>query len=231
MIINKVLITLSLVVVSPANAFAPNFSVKKSVLTTHRMSAISDAQALLAKAKALRQQAEADEHVLHSTLIEKKQCQDTETDTVIRDLFPLNEDGADVEVLAKRMEELKLSTSMYERVIERLHEREIAAKGVDHVEPSHHNEQVKFVRVSNPHEEELSRVQGLTQRLIDAAEILDEEYLKNEKSIHHHTDDTHWSKGKLSKVLKEKAHFLGREHEAQFQKRVQDYWEAAKKKP
>eukprot|EP00551_Chaetoceros_affinis_P002049 CAMPEP_0203661196 /NCGR_PEP_ID=MMETSP0088-20131115/59476_1 /ASSEMBLY_ACC=CAM_ASM_001087 /TAXON_ID=426623 /ORGANISM="Chaetoceros affinis, Strain CCMP159" /LENGTH=202 /DNA_ID=CAMNT_0050523849 /DNA_START=230 /DNA_END=838 /DNA_ORIENTATION=- len=193
------------------------------------MSGISDAEALLAKAKALREQAEAEEHKLHSTLIEKKNCQNSETDSVIQKLFPLNEVGATASDLARRIDELKLSTLMLERVVERLHEREIAARGLEHVEPSQHHEQVQFVRVAALQEEDLARVQGLIQRLIDAAEVLDNEHLKNAKE-HHHVDATHWSRGTLSKVLKEKAHFLGREHDEEFKKRLEEFYEAARKK-
>lgn len=200
------------------------------------MSPISDAEALLAKARALRQQAEADEHKLHSTLIEKKKCQNTETDLIIQKLFPLNHNNqkevdrnASIRDLAKRIEELRLSKVMLERVVERLHEREISARGLEHVEPSNHHEQVKFIRVAQLQEEELTRVQGLIQRLIDAAEVIDEEYLKHEQK-RHHVDETHWSRGNLSKVLKEKAHFLGREHEDEFKKRLEEFYEAARKK-
>lgn len=195
------------------------------------MSNLSDAEQLLAKARALREQAEADEHKLHSTLIEKKNCQNVETDIVIENLFQpsSSSNNLSITILAKRIEEQKLSASMLERVVERLHEREIAARGLDHVEPSKHHDQVKFIRVSKPHEEELAKVQGLIQKLIDAAEIIDEEHLKKGEK-HHRVDSTHWSRGNLSKVLKEKAHFLGREHEEEFKKRLEEFYEAARRK-
>lgn len=197
------------------------------------MSAQSDAEALLAKARKLREQAEAEEHKLHTNLIEKRNCQNEATDNIIQQLFPITEgevhNDAAKHALAKRVESMKLSTSALENVVERLHEREIAARGLEHVEPSRHHDQVKFIRVAAPKEDELVRVQGLIQRLIDAAEILDEEHLKNEKE-HHHVDSTHWSRGTLSKVLKEKAHFLGREHDEEFKKRLEEFYEAAKKK-
>lgn len=203
------------------------------------MSAISDAQALLAKAKALREQAEAEEDKLHSTLIEKRHCQNMETDSVIRKIFPravAHSSGSDSSIdqntmaVANRIDELKLSTQMLERVVERIHEREIAARGLEHVELSTHHEQVEFVRVAAPQEEELARVQGLIQRLIDAAEVLDNEHLKKNAKEHHHADATHWSRGTLSKVLKDKAHFLGREHDEEFKNRLQEFYEAARKK-
>ena len=195
----------------------------------------SDAEALLAKARALREQAEAEEHKLHTNLIEKKNCQDNAIDNIIQQLFPLNEPHVNEPrakyALAKRIDTLKLSSRVLENVIERLHEREIAARGLEHVEPSKHHDQVKFVRVAAPEEEELGRVKGLIQRLIDAADVLDDQYLKNEKKEkHHHVDSTHWSRGTLGKVLKEKAHFLGREHDEEFKRRLEEYYEAARKK-
>ncbi len=253
--ISKVLY-LSLMVLS-AQSFSPQHSLlptrnshnkdgtTKDVKTStcHAMSAISDAEALLAKARALREQAEAEEHKLHTNLIEKKNCQNVATDNVIQNLFPIHEMINDVNdkndpqyekakhALAHRMDSMKLSTNMLENVVERLHEREIAARGLEHVEPTTHHDQVKFVRVAAPQEEELARVQGLIQRLIDAAEVLDEEYLKHGKDQnHHHVDSTHWSRGKLAKVLNEKAHFLGREHDEEFKKRLEEFYEAARKK-
>lgn len=198
-------------------------------------SSSSDAEALLAKARALRQQAEAEEHKLHTNLIEKRNCQNVAIDNIIQQLFPLNEPYVNEPrakyTLAKRIDTLKLSSRVLENVIERLHEREIAARGLEHVEPSKHHDQVKFVRVAAPQEEELGRVKGLIQRLIDAAEVLDDQYLKNEKKEkHHHVDSTHWSRGTLSKVLKDKAHFLGREHDEEFKRRLEEYYEAARKK-
>ncbi len=238
----KLLLLTAILIATPVKSFSPNSIQKRSgnyqkhalILS---MSAISDAEALLAKARALREQAEAEEHQLHSTLIEKKNCQNMETDSVIQKLFPMNgaagrsDDSIDLAAidLANRIDELKLSTQMLERVVERLHEREIAARGLEHVEPSQHHEQVQFVRIAAPQEEELARVQGLIQRLIDAAQVLDAEHLRNAKE-HHHVDATHWSRGTLSKVLKEKAHFLGREHDEEFKKRLEEFYEAARKK-
>lgn len=197
------------------------------------MSALSDAQALLAKARALREQADSDEHELHSTLIEKKKCQNSETDAVIEKLFPLNEADdsgpAAVQARANRIEDLKLSTDMLKKVVERLHEREISARGLEHIESSQNEKQVKFVKVESANEEELERVQGLILKLIAAADKIDEKYLKDEQK-HHNADTSHWSRGSLGKVLTEKHHFLSREHDDSFKKRTKEYYEAAKKK-
>jgi len=197
------------------------------------MSAQSDAEALLRKARELRAQAEADESTLHTSLINKKKAQDDETDNLIQDLFPLSlprDKGA--KILSDTMEKKRLSVACLKRVVERLHKREVAARGLDHVEPSLKNTQVTFERVSDANEQELKRVDGLIQMLIEAAAILDEKHLKEQElnPVRHHVDDSHWASGKLSETLAEKAHFLGREHEDQFKDRLQEYYEAAKKK-
>jgi hypothetical protein len=222
-----------------AQAFSPNSMLLKkgffsptAATSTKRFMSTSDVEALLAKARALRQQAEAEENVLHSTLLEKKQCQNQDTDRKIDLLFPLTdnaEDKNDIVALAKRLDESKLSTECLKRIVERLHDREMSAKGVERVDASHHNEGVKFNRVSEKNTIELERVQGLILNLIAAADILDEQHLKMDAK-HHGVDKTHWARGELGKVLKEKAHFLGREHDEEFKNRLQEFYEAAKKK-
>lgn len=194
-----------------------------------------EAQEMLRKARELRQLAEEEENNLHKTLVTKKQEQDIQTDGVINELFPVNlpQGQAGVWKVAETLEHKRFSAPCLERVVERLHEREIAAKGLEHVEPSLHHPHVKFERVADVNEEELRRVQGLIQLLIDAAAVLDEKVLKerHEKgTATHHVDSTHWCSGELSKRLAEKAHFLGREHEEQFKSRLEEFYEAARKK-
>ncbi len=209
--------------------------------TALRMSALSDAQELLRKARALREQAEADEADLHATLISKKQQQDEDTDRTIEKLFPLNLDKANDpegcnQKIASIIEKERFSVGQLEKVVERLHEREIAAKGLDHVEPSLHHTHVKFERVSaKVDQDELKRVEGMIDMLIDAASILDENTLKAEEKAlaegkKHHVDASHWASGRLSSTLAEKAHFLGREYDEQFQNRLEEYYAAARKK-
>lgn len=194
-----------------------------------------DAQELLRKARELRQQAEDEENHLHKTLVTKKQEQAIQTDGIINELFPPNLPKGQTGVwkVAETLEHKRFSAPCLERVVERLHEREIAAKGLEHVEPSLHHPHVKFERVADVNEEELRRVQGLIQLLIDAAAVLDEKVLKerHEKgTATHSVDSTHWCSGELSKRLAEKAHFLGREHEEQFKSRLEEFYEAARKK-
>jgi len=191
----------------------------------------SDIELLLRKAKELRAQAEAEENQLHSSLIDKQSSQDLETDALIDKIFPLESTTA--AIVAQCIERKRLSKDMLIRVVERLHNREVAAKGLDHVEPSVHHSHVKFERVALHNQTELDRVKGLIDQLIDAATILDERFFSNEageKVVMHNVDHTHWSTGELSKILKEKAKFLGREHDKQFKSRQEEYYEAARKK-
>mmetsp|Transcript_9261 Transcript_9261/g.11692 ORF Transcript_9261/g.11692 Transcript_9261/m.11692 type:complete len:257 (-) Transcript_9261:163-933(-) len=226
-----------------SQAFSPSASLKRGMNqatyynvrhgTTIRtyMSSMTDVEKLLAKARELREQAASDEHKLHSNLIEKKNCKNAEIDNVIQKLFPVTEtpSPSTIKALAKRIQDQMISSSMLKKVVERLHEREIAARGLEHVESSTQDNKVKFTRVADPQQEELAKVQGLIQQLIDAAKLIDEEYLKKGET-HHHVDATHWSSGNLSKLLKEKAQYLGREHEEQFKNRLEEYYEAARKK-
>jgi len=199
------------------------------------MSAVSDAEELLRKARELRQQAEADEHTLHKSLIDKKESEGQKDDRIIQDIFPPNlpKGQAGVLKVAEILEQKRFSVTCLKRVVERLHAREIAARGLSHVEPSLHHTHVKFEKVADSDEQELQKLEGLIQLLIDAAEILDDKVLKNrdEKgTATHHVDSTHWCSGELSNALSEKAHFLGREHDEQFKSRLAEYYEAARKK-
>jgi len=89
-------------------------------------------------------------------------------------------------------------------------------------------------------EAELNRIIGLTDALIAAAEILDEEYATakaeartsgdRERGTMHHAEKLHWAGGRTAEVLREKAADLRREHDEQFVKRQQSYYDAAKRK-
>lgn len=200
---------------------------------------LSKAKALLEKAKKLRAQAEADESQLHSSLLEKKSSQDMETDIMIDGLFPLApKESVTVESVAEHIVKTKPSSDMLLRVVERLHRREVAAKGLERVERSSEQARITFETVAAGNEEDLARVEGLIEVLIDAASIVDEDFLSNQlerrgengKVVLHSIDFTHWSSGELSKVLREKAKFLGREYDEQFKNRMAEYYEAASKK-
>lgn len=199
--------------------------------TSSKMVLYLTPEELLAKARALRQEAEAEESSLHSTLLQNKSKRDQETDELIKDLFS----NRNVRQVASKIQERRLSSMMLERVVDRLNEREIAARGLDHVEHGHSTG--TFERVREKDDKELKMVEGLIQTLIQAAEVVDETVLKERaekekrgEHVRHTVDVTHWSSGALGKLLKEKAKFLGREHDEQWKKRMEDYYKATKKK-
>jgi len=196
----------------------------------------SEVEALLRKAKELRAEAQEDEEHLHSKLIQKKTLHDQELDDAINQLFPLD-DEHNSDVIVQNLRKCQFSTDKMKDVVTRIHEREVAARGLQHVESKTQSDtgNVKFEVVSSPDELELQKMTGLVDRLTAAAEVLDEEYWK-EKRIQgedlklHHTDVVHWTKGDLAKILKQKAGNLGREHTDQFKKRSSDYYDAARRK-
>jgi len=154
----------------------------------------TEAERLLRKVKELRQQVKAGEDELHTTLIARKKTLDTATDSTIAYLFPTivvddngalttsdggngNDDG--VCALCDRLRQKRLASDVLVRIVERLNEREVAARGLEHVAPSLDRDDrvTNFVRVSQPNEVELIKIQGLVDRLIEAAEVLDREFI------------------------------------------------------
>lgn len=146
----------------------------------------TEAERLLRKVKELRQQVKAGEDELHTTLIARKKTLDTATDSNIAHLFPttvVDGDGDDdggVCALCDRLRQKRLASDVLVRIVERLHEREVAARGLEHVAPSMDRDDrvTNFVRVSQPNEVELGKIQGLVDRLIEAAEVLDREFIE-----------------------------------------------------
>lgn len=138
----------------------------------------TDAEQLLRKAAELRKQVQDEEHEVHSTLLQRKKTRDAATDAHIAQLFPGDSADDGVCALCARLRDKRLATDMLERIVERLHEREVAARGLEHVEPSMHHDQVSFKRVAQPDEAELIKIQGLVDRLIEAAEVLDKEFIE-----------------------------------------------------
>lgn len=237
---------------------APSSSTEYPDREKVRSESESEIDALLRKARELRAEAQAEEEQLHSTLIEKKLCHDEEMDDAINQIFyprlqlrkqnqsnanigheePL--DYGDKEHIVHRLRQCQFSTEKLKDIVTRLHEREIKARGLQHVETKRYGEvgkHVKFEVVKSPNEdkEELQKVVGLVDRLIAAAAVIDEDYWKEkrvqgEKMKLHHSDIEHWTMGNLAKILKDRADNLGREHSEQFKTRLAEYYEAARRK-
>lgn len=220
-----------------AQAFAPILNtvqpVQPSTLATAlRATAETDAERLFRRARELREEVKAGEDELHYTLIKRKKTRDAATDSIIACLFPTAEDDG-VCALCDRLRQKRLASDMLLRVVERLNEREVAARGLDHVEPSMHHDQVTFKRVAQPDEVELGMIQGLVDRLIEAAEVLDKEFIEEKSQCDAkitHSDIMHWGGGDVAGLIKDKAKDLGREHDEQFRARLESFYEAAKRK-
>lgn len=169
---------------SVTQAFSPRLSytvtqhVQSNTPLTKLYATETDAERLLRKARELREEVKAGEDELHTILIQRKKTRDAATDSIISQLFPATaSDEEGVCDLCERLREKRLASDMLVRVVERLHEREVAARGLEHVEPSMHHDQVTFKRVAQSDEVELGRIQGLVDRLIEAAEVLDKEFI------------------------------------------------------
>jgi hypothetical protein len=209
-------------------AFAPYSLAKQSsgtAGTTTRLSATAEVEELLRKAAKLKAEAAAAEQELHKVQLEKKQCKDSDMDDCIDRLFPLDDNS--VSGLAKRLKESHWSTDKLMKVTRRLHEREICAQGKSTVTASNQK-----VATTNP--KELARVQGLIDRLIEAADVIDEEYMaekrkSKEQKYLSHVDLDHWTMGDLAGHLRRQVGELRREHEEQFQERLESFYEAQRK--
>eukprot|EP01083_Nonionella_stella_P095508 268162_1 len=116
-----------------AQAFAPIGLAPTKVITSLHATAETDVERLLRKARELREEVKAGEDALHSDLIQKKATKDAATDSIIDYLFPSGEEDG-VSALCERLRKKRLASDMLVRVVERLHEREVAARGLEHVE-------------------------------------------------------------------------------------------------
>ena len=174
-----------------------NFLCATSSVTT-KLDAIgaaeTEAERLLRKVQELRREVKAGEDELHTTLIARKKTLDTATDSTIAHLFPTivvdsgalttsdggGDDDDGVCALCDRLRQKRLASDVLVRIVERLHEREVAARGLEHVAPSMDRDDrvTNFVRVSQPNEVELIKIRGLVDRLIEAAEVLDREFIE-----------------------------------------------------
>ena len=190
----------------------------------------TEAERLLRKAKELREASQRAEDNLHATLIQKKTEKDATTDRIISQLFPSN----GIDDLVDRLRQKRLASDMLVRIVERLHEREIAARGLEHVEPSMHHDQVTFKRVAEADEVELAKLDGIVHELIQAAEVLDKEFVEQKGKADGgkitHAEMMHWGGGKIAEILKDKLKELGREQDEQFKKRLQSFYDAANRK-
>lgn len=221
---------LSNLALKEVGGFAPVVSQLSRKCTA--LASTMDAEALLRKAAQLKAEAAAAEQSLHKTLLEKKQCKDSDLDDCIEKLFPVGD--ISVAGVAKRLKENHWSTDKLLEITRRLHAREVAAQGKGHVAASLHHDHTKFENVSSDNPKELARVDKLIDKLVEAAEIIDEEYMaekrqSKEQKYLSHVDLDHWTMGDLAGNLRRQVGELRREHEEQFVKRLNSFYEAQTK--
>mmetsp|Transcript_28852 Transcript_28852/g.44353 ORF Transcript_28852/g.44353 Transcript_28852/m.44353 type:complete len:256 (-) Transcript_28852:908-1675(-) len=218
-------------------AFTPisfkNSKLKTNLFLSSPATSESEAERLLRKARALAAEAAAEEQALHETLLEKKKSKDKEMDKCIDQLLPTGELATSE--IVERLKKKKWSTDKLLCIVDRLHEREVIASGFEHVEHASHHEQTKFTRVAQPDEKELARVTGLIDKIVEAAEAIDEEYMEQKrtnKNLGHlsHVDMEHWTVGEVASTLKNKIREMRRGHDKQFQDRLESFYEAQRKK-
>lgn len=225
-------LTLSAFAVQRSVAFVPLGSPYSRGCSS--LKAAMDAEALLRKARQLKAEAEAAaaEEALHKDRLEKKQGKDSDLDSCVDKLFPLNDDS--MPGLVNRLKENHWSTDRLLQITKRIHEREICAQGKGQVTASLQNDLTKFDKVSVKDPKELERVGGMIDKLIEAAEIIDEEYMKvkrknKDQKYLNHVDLDHWTMGDLAGTLRRQVGELRREHEEQFQERLESFYEAQRK--
>lgn len=236
-----VLVILSFLAQAPAEAFVigPSLSSRSmaaSSTTTSLFSSTKDGETevekLLRMARELRQQAEQDEQEIHNSLHAKKEQKDSETDALIATLF----DGSTP--IMKKLSERKCCTETLLRIVDRLFERECKARGLEQVVSSHHHDQntlqFKRVKTGQINQADLDATTVMMDDLLDACAQLDDKFKKDQEArgeVHvTHLDREHWNAGELANLVDSHIRGLRREHDEQFQKRQQEFFEAQRRK-
>ncbi len=186
----------------------------------------SEVDRLLQRARELRESALKSEHEVHVALAEKKAHEDEKIDHLIQSLFFVN-DGS---TLVDRLHEKNLSIETFERIVDRLDEREVIAEGKEHVRLVNKDGTSSFERVRLRDDDELALVQGKIEELIEGVSVLDDESRSKKNSQGEsrftHTEAQHWGSDKRVERLTNRAHEIRREREEQFQNRLEEFYEA-----
>jgi hypothetical protein len=189
----------------------------------------TEAERLLRRARELRAEAEQAEQQVHDDLVKKKARQDAQTDDLIDQLFFTPPSSG----LVDRLRSKRVGMGTLEAIVDRLDEREVIAKGGEHVEFKMVGDKTEFHRVAKKDEKELERIQGLIDQLIQAAAALDKEFLAKKKakgeSYVAHAEE-HWGGGKCAERLENRIGEIRRERSEQFQKRMEEFREAQRRK-
>ena len=100
-----------------------------------------------------------------------------------------------------------MSSDLLLCVVERCHQCQIAKKGLDHVESSLQGSHITFKTTNTEDKEELVQNEGLADTLIDAAQVVDDDFAPAQNENKKGVANSLWSTGELSKVLREKRNF------------------------
>jgi hypothetical protein len=196
-----------------------------------QQSSETEAERLLRKARELRAAAARDEQQVHGDLTQKKDQKDAQTDAYIDQLFfdPSNSNSV-VDTLRKK----RWSQTTLERIVLRLDERLVRAQGWDHVEGKVNADgKAEFVRVKdNPDPATVERLDGKIEILLDAVEVLDEEFRKAKKQQQGvaHAEQEHWGGGYCAVYLRDRINSVRRERSEHFQKRLKEVQDAQRRK-
>jgi len=191
----------------------------------------SEVDRLLQRARELRESALQAEHQVHVALAEKKAHDDEKTDQLIHELFfSPSSSSSSTSTLVDRLHEKNLSIETLERIVDRLDEREAIAEGKEHVRLVHQDGKATFERISLKDDEELGRIRGKIEELIQGVAVLDDEIRQkknaNGENRFTHTESQHWGSDKRAERLTNRAHEIRRERDEQFQKRLEEFYEA-----
>lgn len=198
----------------------------------------SEAERLLRRARELREQAESAERRIHEDLVQKKKGKDAQTDQLIDHLFfpPAAGGSGSSSSLVDRLRDKRPCMDTLVAILKRLDEREVIARGGDHVVEVETSEgKMEFRKVSkDPDEPELQRLEGRIDDLIDAAGVLDAEFRERKKAKGQttvaHAEEEHWGGGKCAEVLSDTIAQIRRERSEMFQRRMEEFREAQRLK-
>lgn len=207
----------------------------------------SEVEKLRRKARELRAEAESSRLELRTTQLEKKDELNRNMDRAIQDLFGdlqnnLNnnlEDGdnaQDIEKVVRRLKKNRSSTEQLKRIVVRLHQRTMAARGLKRVDTLENNNGMEFALVESPvNSTESAWTHYNTELLVNATKVLDEEFwaakrVSNDDWVVHYADSDHYTTGDVSKILQDKLKNLNREHDDQWKNKLKKDTETATRK-
>ena len=188
----------------------------------------TEVEKLLRMARELRAQAEQSEKNVHAKLNDQKADRDARLDGLVKHLFYGDGNvGTTIHgksIVVERLRTKKPSMETLEKLVDRLDYLRDVALGYDHVETKND----KFERVSVERNEiEASRIDTLTEGLLDALQVLDDEFQAKKKGGAVTASELgHLGGGKSSKELRQRLNESRRERSEQFQERQKALREA-----